>query len=162
MQYLVYVDGFCKGNGRSDAVAGGSFAVYKLDGGDTVNSTIHEKLCGVTPLYHDKEFAVVVADKEHATNNYAEATALRTAIVWLITGGVLIPGNKIHICMDSQLVLNQIAGLYKTRSSHLRKIYQSIYAMLEKHGESIGMNAEKLISFHWISGDIMKASVIAH
>ena len=132
MQYLVYVDGFCKGNGRSDAVAGGSFAVYKLDGGDTVNSTIHEKLCGVTPLYHDKEFAVVVADKEHATNNYAEATALRTAIAWLITGGVLIPGNKIH------------------------------YAMLEKHGESIGMNAEKLISFHWISGDIMKASVIAH
>lgn len=162
MQYIVYVDGFCKGNGRSDAKAGGSFAVYKLEDGDMINDALHQKLRGIPPLYHDREFSVVVMEKEHATNNYAEATALRTAISWLISGGLLIPGNRIHICMDSQLVLNQVSGLYKTRSDHLRKIYQSIYALLGQHEKKIGMNAEKLISFHWISGDIMKASVIAH
>lgn len=34
--------------------------------------------------------------------------------------------------------------------------------MLDKHSKSIGVNTEKLIAFHWISGDVMKASVIAH
>ncbi len=162
MDYLVYVDGLCKRNGSSDAEAGGSFAVYRLEKGEKVDDSLHVRLARRMPLYHDSEFAVVVSEQEQATNNYAEAVSLQTAIAWLISGGLLVQGNTIHICMDSQLVLNQIVGMYKTKKIHLKKIYMSIYDMLDKHSKAIGTNAEKLIAFHWISGDIMKASVIAH
>ena len=162
MDYLVYVDGLCKRNGSSDAEAGGSFAVYRLEKGEKVDDSLHVRLARRMPLYHDSEFAVVVSEKEQATNNYAEAVSLQTAIAWLISGGLLVQGNTIHICMDSQLVLNQIVGMYKTKKIHLKKIYMSIYDMLDKHSKAIGTNAEKLIAFHWISGDVMKASVIAH
>lgn len=170
MDYLVYVDGLCKRNGSSDAEAGGSFAVYRLEKGekvddslhDSLHNSLHARLARRMPLYHDSEFAVVVSEQEQATNNYAEAVSLQTAIAWLISGGLLVQGNTIHICMDSQLVLNQIVGMYKTKKIHLKKIYMSIYDMLDKHSKAIGTNAEKLIAFHWISGDVMKASVIAH
>lgn len=162
MDYLVYVDGLCKRNGSSDAEAGGSFAVYRLEKGEKVDDSLHVRLARRMPLYHDSEFAVVVSEQEQATNNYAEAVSLQTAIAWLISGGLLVQGNTIHICMDSQLVLNQIVGMYKTKKIHLKKIYMSIYDMLDKHSKAIGTNAEKLITFHWISGDVMKASVIAH
>ncbi|NME52586.1 hypothetical protein [Desulfovibrio piger] len=162
MDYLVYVDGLCKRNGSSDAEAGGSLAVYRLEKGEKVDDSLHVRLARRMPLYHDSEFAVVVSEQEQATNNYAEAVSLQTAIAWLISGGLLVQGNTIHICMDSQLVLNQIVGMYKTKKIHLKKIYMSIYDMLDKHSKAIGTNAEKLIAFHWISGDVMKASVIAH
>lgn len=162
MDYLVYVDGLCKRNGSSDAEAGGSFDVYRLEKGEKVDDSLHVRLARRMPLYHDSEFAVVVSEQEQATNNYAEAVSLQTAIAWLISGGLLVQGNTIHICMDSQLVLNQIVGMYKTKKIHLKKIYMSIYDMLDKHSKAIGTNAEKLIAFHWISGDVMKASVIAH
>ena len=162
MDYLVYVDGLCKRNGSSDAEAGGSFAVYRLEKGEKVDDSLHVRLARRMPLYHDSEFAVVVSEQEQATNNYAEAVSLQTAIAWLISGGLLVQGNTIHICMDSQLVLNQIVGMYKTKKIHLKKIYMSIDDMLDKHSKAIGTNAEKLIAFHWISGDVMKASVIAH
>ena len=162
MDYLVYVDGLCKRNGSSDAEAGGSFAVYRLEKGEKVDDSLHVRLARRMPLYHDSEFAVVVSEQEQATNNYAEAVSLQTAIAWLISGGLLVQGNTIYICMDSQLVLNQIVGMYKTKKIHLKKIYMSIYDMLDKHSKAIGTNAEKLIAFHWISGDVMKASVIAH
>lgn len=162
MDYLVYVDGLCKRNGSSDAEAGGSFAVYRLEKGEKVDDSLHVRLARRMPLYHDSEFAVVVSEQGQATNNYAEAVSLQTAIAWLISGGLLVQGNTIHICMDSQLVLNQIVGMYKTKKIHLKKIYMSIYDMLDKHSKAIGTNAEKLIAFHWISGDVMKASVIAH
>lgn len=162
MDYLVYVDGLCKRNGSSDAEAGGSFAVYRLEKGEKVDDSLHVRLARRMPLYHDSEFAVVVSEQEQATNNYAEAVSLQTAIAWLISGGLLVQRNTIHICMDSQLVLNQIVGMYKTKKIHLKKIYMSIYDMLDKHSKAIGTNAEKLIAFHWISGDVMKASVIAH
>lgn len=162
MDYLVYVDGLCKRNGSSDAEAGGSFAVYRLEKGEKVDDSLHARLARRMPLYHDSEFAVVVSGQEQATNNYAEAVSLQTAIAWLISSGLLVHGNTIHICMDSQLVLNQIVGMYKTKKIHLKKIYMSIYDMLDKHSKVIGTNAEKLIAFHWISGDVMKASVIAH
>lgn len=162
MDYLVYVDGLCKRNGSSDAEAGGSFAVYRLEKGEKVDDSLHVRLARRMPLYHDSEFAVVVSEQEQATNNYAEAVSLQTAIAWLISGGLLVQGNTIHICMDSQLVLNQIVGMYKTKKIHLKKIYMSIYDMLDKHSKAVGTNAEKLIAFHWISGDVMKASVIAH
>lgn len=84
MDYLVYIDGFCKGNGRRDAEAGGSFAVYKLGHDDKIGDKLHARLAMRTPLYHDREFTVVVPDRDHATNNFAEATSLRTAISWLM------------------------------------------------------------------------------
>ena len=134
MDYLVYVDGLCKRNGSSDAEAGGSFAVYRLEKGEKVDDSLHVRLARRMPLYHDSEFAVVVSEQEQATNNYAEAVSLQTAIAWLISGGLL--------------VLNQIVGMYKTKKIHLKKIYMSIYDMLDKHSKAIGTNAEKLIAFH--------------
>lgn len=83
MDYLVYVDGLCKRNGSSDAEAGGSFAVYRLEKGEKVDDSLHARLARRMPLYHDSEFAVVVSEQEQATNNYAEAVSLQTAIAWL-------------------------------------------------------------------------------
>lgn len=134
MDYLVYIDGFCKGNGKRDAEAGGSFAVYKLGHDDKIGDKLHARLAMRTPLYHDREFTVVVPDRDHATNNFAEATSLRTAISWLIASGLLVQGNTIHICMDSQLVLNQVTGMYRTNKLHLRACLEtSAFIFTRRH-----------------------------
>ena len=148
MKYVIYADGACSGNGKLEACAEGSFAVYELDG-----ELNHEKLRTQKPLHHESRFAIVCDVKP--TNNFAEATALKTALLWANRNGIFADGNEIHICMDSQLILNQFMGFYATKNVRLRKVYQEIYSMLTSE-------MERQIHLHWIRGEIMKTSIIGH
>jgi ribonuclease HI len=163
MNYLIYADGACQGNGNSDAEAQGSFAVYRLaDGPVVVNDELHERLASARPLHHDARFAVLPAGNGRGTNNMAEATALYTALAWACDNNLLEPGNEVHVCMDSQLILSQFMGVYRTREQHLRQVYTRTYDMLARQSAKVGCDVEKLIHLHWITGKVMKASVIAH
>ena len=160
-RYLIYADGGCHGNGKRDARALGSFAVYKL-GNEPVNEALHIKLTYEQPLCHEAEFSVIPVGNGRATNNMAEAQTLRAALTWAINNNLLQNENEIHICMDSQLILSQFLGVYRCREQHLRQVYQSIYALLKKQSEAVGTDVEKLIHLHWIPGTTMKSSVIGH
>lgn len=160
MNYLIYVDGLCKHNGFACAEAAGSFAVYVSKIKLEVNNKLHEILAHKKPIFHASRFTVV--SKGRNTNNIAEAQSLHTALVWAFTNGLFKEGNEVHLCMDSKLVLNQFIGLYRTKNKFLQAIYQQIYELFKENSKKFGINTEQMLKIHWISGDIMKASVIGH
>lgn len=159
--YLIYADGACSANGKAYARASGSFAVYVVDTYEE-GKDYHYKLSRTQPLYHEARFDVPVIGGR-PTNNMAEAQTLYSALIWACENGLLNnPGNVVHLCMDSLLVLNQFTGLYACKNSQLRDVYIKIYDLLRNKTEEVGYDVEKLIHVHWISGDTMKASVICH
>ena len=162
MQYIVYVDGACSNNGNLDAQASGSFAVYRLDKPSRISTELHDRLLMDKSICHESRFHIPANNDCRPTNNMAEASSLHTAIAWCLDNNVLIPGNDLHICMDSQLVLNQFAGLYKTNNRRLREIYTGIYAMLRRKSTKHDEDLEKCLHLHWIPGDVMKRSIIGH
>lgn len=161
MQYLVYSDGGCPSNGRGTTNMFGSFAVYELP--DGISDDIHDILVEQKPKHFCSKMDIpTVAKYCGATNNIAEASTLHTAISWVVAHGLLIPGNHVHICMDSELVVRQVIGMYKTKNPHLKKLYGEIYRILAEHSKEIGVNAESLITFHHIPGTVMKKTIINH
>ena len=163
MNYLVYCDGACSNNGNAlDAVASGSFAAYMLGESAKYSDDIHEKLMHEKPIIHKSRFSISLLGEGPATNNVAEATTLGVAISWLIENNLLVQENTVHVCMDSQLILTQMIGMAKVRNTRLRMIYQGIYANLARASEKVGYNVEPVIHFHWISGDLMKQTIIGH
>jgi len=160
MNYLVYADGACSGNGRKDAVAEGSFAVYAIGEIKNVDQALHDHLINEKPYHHEARFSVFTNGR--GTNNIAEARTLQAALIWLVKRGLFQPENHIHLCMDSQLVLSQFKGLYKVRNPQLRKVYDEIYDVLRKESLLKGFDVDGHIHLNWIPGDVMKASVIAH
>jgi ribonuclease HI len=61
-----------------------------------------------------------------ATNNQAEYHALIAALEKAIELG----GRKVDICMDSELVIRQIKGQYRIKSSLLRPLYLEVGRLL--------------------------------
>ena len=58
-------------------------------------------------------------DHEKNTNNYAEYTALLFGIERVVELGI----KDIHVEVDSQLVINQLNGIYKINSHNIIDIY---------------------------------------
>lgn len=54
-----------------------------------------------------------------ATNNFAEYTALIEALRWL---GNHFRGEELKIFLDSELVVSQVSGVYKVKSSQIRDL----------------------------------------
>jgi ribonuclease HI len=166
MKYLIYADGACPRNGRRGARAQGSFAAYRLKDNEAYSNALHERLAGMLPMHHESRFDIVPAVYDghpgQVTNNMAEAQSLCTAIVWACSNGLFDCDNEIHICMDSKLILSQFLGVYKTKEPHLMAVYRRIYDILGQQSKKLGCDAEKLVHLHWISGEVMKRSVIAH
>ena len=102
MDYKVYSDGAARGN---PGPAGAGFAVY-----DTNGTLVYSK---AIPL-------------GHTTNNVAEYTALLEAAKYVKT---LNPG-KVDFLLDSELVVKQVAGLYKVKAPHLLPLYQELITTL--------------------------------
>lgn len=159
MYYLVYADGACENNGRTDACIEGSFAVYEFEEEQVID---HSSLFGKPPLYHAQRHRLVPFEGKVPTNNMAEALTLHMALSWACENNVLRPDNLVHIFMDSELVLRQFTGSYVTRNATLFRIYRKIYDMLADYSRKIGDNVEKFIRLDWVSGEIMKKSVIGH
>jgi ribonuclease HI len=55
------------------------------------------------------------------TNNYAEYSALLTALRFAVFNGC----EELHVCADSELVVKQIKGEYQVRNEGIRPLYDS-------------------------------------
>lgn len=83
----------------------------------------------------DMNDTVLVSDGEYmgiTTNNQAEYHSLEMGLVRALEEGV----KKIHVFMDSQLVVNQIMGTYKVRSQELLPRYQSVKQLMSQFQKS--------------------------
>lgn len=71
-----------------------------------------------------------------STNNVAEYRAVITALEWLKEN--LLPhsvrGEKINFFLDSQLVVNQLNGLFKIKNAALRKLFFEIRKLEQEIG----------------------------
>lgn len=56
------------------------------------------------------------------TNNYAEYTSLIMALTWLLNYKKKDELKKAIIVMDSELVVNQMKGLYKVKSENIKPL----------------------------------------
>ena len=158
MRCLIYADGACPGNGGANAKMQGSFAAY-IVGEEEID---HEALIKEKPLCHFPYLSFPTPPGTRSTNNFAEACTLRQALAWALKEGLFAEGNHITVCMDSELVICQFSGLYRTRNPALREVYASIYKMFKAYQDKNGVDPEKLFTLTWISGEVMKQSVIGH
>ncbi|MBI2590372.1 MAG: ribonuclease HI family protein [Candidatus Blackburnbacteria bacterium] len=66
----------------------------------------------------------------NTTNNIAEYTGVKMAMDWLVENNK--ENFKINFFLDSQLVVNQLKGLFKIKNENLRKIVLSIKVLENK------------------------------
>ena len=62
------------------------------------------------------------------TNNRAEYQALRHGLITALDAGI----RMIRIHMDSELVVRQITGVYRVRSTELRPLYDEVNTLLRQ------------------------------
>lgn len=83
------------------------------------------------------------------TNNEAEYAAVLIALEWLEENKKKLGGKKISFYLDSELVVRQLTGIYKVRSSNLKPLVKQVKVFEEKIGKeikyfSIGREKNKL------------------
>ena len=71
-----------------------------------------------------------------ATNNVAEYSAVILALDWLSKNPSVFPA-EITFVLDSQLVVRQLAGLYKVKNKKLKELYIKIKYLENKIGNKI-------------------------
>ncbi len=67
-----------------------------------------------------------------ATNNQAEYEAVQMALSWISENLDLGRGDRLQVYLDSQLVCNQLKGLYKVKNSDLAERIFNIKALEKK------------------------------
>lgn len=102
MKYTVYSDGASRGN---PGPAGAGFIIYDESGGEVYKNSI--------PL-------------GSTTNNIAEYTALLEAIKYVST----LKPVHVDFCLDSELIVKQVSGIYKVKTAHLIPYYEKIMTAL--------------------------------
>lgn len=82
-----------------------------------------------------------------ATNNVAEYTAVIEALKWLKQSKINCQqpaspagGLTINFYLDSQLIVNQLNGIYKIKKVHLRNLIIQIRQLEREIGGHIGYN----------------------
>ena len=63
------------------------------------------------------------------TNNYAEYHALIEALNYCINNNLV--GEEIKCYLDSQLVVNQLNGIYKVKDQNIKIHYQTLQTLLK-------------------------------
>lgn len=104
----IYFDGLCQPV-NPGGVATYGYAIYR-------NGRAIKKGCRV------------VGEGSGMTNNVAEYSALKRALMWLKESGI---NDEITIKGDSVLVINQISGLWKIKSQTSRKFVPEIRRLLK-------------------------------
>lgn len=100
--YLAYVDGACRGNPGPMGIGG---VIYAPDGA---------VICEIS------EF------KGHGTNNKAEYLALIELLESAHRYGI----EKLMIRSDSELLVRQLAGVYKVKHDGIKPLYERALALL--------------------------------
>lgn len=68
-----------------------------------------------------------------STNNVAEYTALAKALEWLVAND--FTSEKILIKSDSQLVVNQMNGMYKIKAKKIIPLYKQVLLLKNKFSD---------------------------
>lgn len=71
-----------------------------------------------------------------ATNNFAEYNAVLSALHWIEENKKIL-GKEIIFILDSELVVKQINGEYRTKNKKLREIYLEIKNILNSLSQKI-------------------------
>lgn len=153
-----YSDGFCEDNGKASAVAGGSYAIYSIDGDKEPS---HEELSLLTPIHHEERFLLNTCGTK-PTNNVAEAQALLQLTTHLISQGLLAPENKVVVFMDSQLIMYQVLGAYKVKDQKIKQVLKNLYTVFKKWETKHDLKIKDHLDLRWIPGTVMKKTVIGH
>lgn len=66
-----------------------------------------------------------------ATNNVAEYSAVILALEWLIENKLIL-GSKLIFYLDSELVVNQLKGLYKVKNEKLRNLFLTVAQLVKQ------------------------------
>ncbi|HVT00787.1 MAG TPA: ribonuclease HI family protein [Patescibacteria group bacterium] len=67
------------------------------------------------------------------TNNYAEYTAIISALKW-IEENSKIEKARINIRMDSQLAARQLSGIYRVKNENIRSLFFTIKTLIDRIG----------------------------
>lgn len=158
-KFIALVDGFCQDNGSFWAVAGGSYAVFKVPD-DQLCPPLHTL---TDPIISNLRFTLHNVHGERVTtNNVAEAQAMLMLFQELLNSNIINPTTFTTIFSDSILTINQTKGLYKINDVKLKRIHSNIAELFKnykiKHNESI-WNSMQL---KHISGNLMKQTIIDH
>ncbi len=132
MDVTIYTDGAARGNPGKSA---SGFAIYSK------GRKIHTDV-----IYNGVK-----------TNNFAEYTAIIRALEWC-TDNIDTGDTSIKIYSDSELVVRQLGGLYKTKSKEMKRLYNSakklehvfvsvIYANLPREAPGIARVDKRLNVF---------------
>ena len=70
------------------------------------------------------------------TNNVAEYSAVVAGLKW-IEQNSKIQNPNIHFCLDSQLAVMQLSGVWKVKNENLRGLYYTIKQLEQKVGGKI-------------------------
>lgn len=107
---IIYTDGGARGNPGPAAIG----VIIYLESGQTKILTTIGKFIGKT------------------TNNVAEYSAVIEAYRWIITNQEKIEFKNIEFYLDSNLVVNQLNGSFKLKSSHLLNLFFEIKKLQQK------------------------------
>ena len=148
--WYCYADGACSSNGKLDAKASGSYAIYKCGGSEEVG---HEALMTQTPYLFNSKFDLPFTNKR-PTNNAAEVTSLLMLLQELNRLGAMCKGNKITVYMDSEITINHFYGIYRCKNGLLKAMHENISKVMAK--------CEAEFALMWVSGELMKQTIIGH
>lgn len=104
---IVHTDGGARGNPGPAACA------FVIEDGDKI-------------LYKGSRFL------GKATNNLAEYQGVLEALKYFSTNRHLLKGRKVIFYLDSELVVKQLAGLYKLKSENLIAVNKEIRNLISK------------------------------
>lgn len=149
-EYTCYVDGGCTNNGKCNASAYGSYKIFKNDNKEDL---VHEDcLFGLGGL----------GRVGRATNNMAEGVSINKLLTYLLSSDLVSEEDiKIVINSDSELLINQIKGIYKTKKANMKQIAKDRQQILEKIKKCTGKDPWRLFSFNKISRNRIVA-VLGH
>lgn len=113
----IYCDGGSRGN------PGKSASAFVVEDGNKL-------------IYSESEYLGI------ATNNFAEYSAVLSALCWIVTTKLdrenrQILKKEMVFILDSELVVKQINGVYKVKDKKLKEIYLRIKNILEKVPQKI-------------------------
>jgi ribonuclease HI len=114
---IIMADG---GSRNNPGQAASGFVAFEHEKLDVLKGEITTP--GWSTLLKDKKVKSNAIGLGIATNNVAEWTALKIALIWLQDN--YSPTNTtVQILMDSNLVIQQIQGNWKVKEPHLKPIY---------------------------------------
>ena len=171
---VAYSDGWVTNNGQIHAEAGGSTAAYNISTLTNIfkdTQVDHALVAQTSLLFHEQHTYDLhhhkvreVLPAKH-TNNTAEALSLYLLILELKELNLIKPGIDILILLDSELILNQVLGLYRTNQQPLKVIYKQLFQLLDKVAQTYRIGRREIfqiLSFLHIPGTEMKKTIINH